>query len=341
MSRLLFVILALFIANALPAQTPSDCTISEGLADAYEKDVVGLVVKRMQALNSPDLSLIDIPQSWKDTLLEGMSGIYHAPGMAEADSVFNLYCVHDNSFSPAVLGFIIGVESGSAMDEAWSAGEMLTGEPLLDSLLTTYNFTFQNYISGIHAGVFYTDQYINLLALGEILASNVDGVAYGEPDYLIGGAGRIDYSIDENGNQQFGFRLEWNDCFDGCDNFYTWFFEVTPDCEVSFLGIEEGGFFGIEPLPEPVNCMLSSSENSVYKAEEWILFPNPSNSVLHLSRIPDQGNWSIWNAQGQQILNGDVTHWPLDISNLSNGLYWLKWGDKTGMPLFSKAFVKQ
>jgi hypothetical protein len=341
MIRLLTLMLAVLFASTLDAQTPSDCTISQGLADAYEKDVAGMAIKRMQELNSPDLSLIDIPPSWKDSILEGMSGIYHAPGLAEADSVFNLYCVHDNSFNPAVLGFIIGVEPGSAMDEAWSVGEMSTGEPLLDSLLMAYGFSLQNYLGGIHAGVFYTDQYINLFALGDRLASGVDGVVYGEPDYLIGGAGRIDYSIDENGNQQFGFRMEWNDCFDGCDNYYTWFFEVTPDCEVSFLGIEEGGFFGIEPLPEPVNCMLSSAENTPPESKEWVIFPNPATHQLHLSSIPDQGNWVIWNAQGQQVCTGNATHWPLDIGSFSRGLYWLKWTGNNGAPLLSKAFIKQ
>lgn len=62
------------------------------------------------------------------------------------------------------------------------------------------------------------------------------GIEYVELDYLIGGVGCIGYNIDFDGICFYEFCYEWNDCFDGCDNFYIWNFVVVLDCSVIFMG---------------------------------------------------------------------------------------------------------
>ena len=340
MKYLTLSLLIIFLSSPIYAQITSDCTVLAELAEAYDKDVKGLVIKRMQALNSPDQSLIEIPQIWQDSILEGMAAIFNAPDLPERDSVFDLYCVHDQFSSPALLGFIIGVDTNTPMADAWSAGELLTGNAILDTLLVKYNFELTNYFS-FGAGVFYTDQYLNLFALADSIVSSVPGVSYGEPDYLIGGAGQIVYVTDEPGNRYYDFRYEWNDCFDGCDNFYTWKFVVSPQCEVEFLGTEEGGVFGLENLPEPVNCLLTDVEQDLEKRTQFEIFPNPVSEELFISDPETLIQWRIFDNWGRMVKQGIMQHSTISVEDLIPGIYWLYTANTEGKPYPVQAFVKE
>lgn len=334
----------IFLLSCLPfaswSQIPSDCTIPDVLREAYDRDVKGMAIKRMQAQNSPDNALIEIPAAVQDSILEGMAAIFNLSNeLPEADSVFNRYCVHDNFGSPALLGFIVGVDTNSPIAQAWAQGSTLTGNAILDNLLTTYNFTLQNYIS-FGAGVLYTDQYLNLFALADSITASVPGVSYAEPDYIIGNAGRIDYSTDELGNRLFEFRYEWNDCFDGCDNFYSWFFTVTPDCSVTFTGTDEGGFFGIEALPAPTDCQLTTGVKELGLFPDFRLFPNPTNNTLHWQAAPEHGFWQIHNAQGQLVQRGQWSSKAVEVAHWPAGLYYLSGYSASGEKVLKKAWVK-
>ncbi|MEL7220466.1 MAG: T9SS type A sorting domain-containing protein [Bacteroidota bacterium] len=323
------------------SQIPSDCTINSALKEAYDRDIKGLAIKRMQATNSPELSSIEISEMIQDSILEGMAAIFNLSGtLAEADSVFNLYCVHDNAFTPAVYGFILGVDTESPIAQAWEAGNTLTGNTILDNLLTIYNFELENYIS-FGAGVLYTDQYLNLFALADSITASVPGIEYGEPDYIIGGAGVINYNADQNGNRLYEFRYQWNDCFDGCDNFYSWYFTVTPNCEVIFTGTDEGGFFGIEELPSPTNCQLTTSTRSPIVWTDFALYPNPTTNTLSWKASSTEGHWHIYNAQGVLVQKGNWSINSLDVSNFPNGMYWLCSYEPNGQLTGRKAWIKQ
>lgn len=323
------------------SQIPSDCTVNSALKETYDRDVKGLALKRMQATNSPDLSAIEISETIQDSILEGMAAIFNlSNSLPEADSVFNRYCVHDNAFSPAVYGFIVGVDTDSPIAEAWAAGNTLTGNDILDNLLTTYNFTLENYIS-FGAGVLYTDQYLNLSALADSITASVPGIEYGEPDYIIGGAGLINFNVDQAGNRLYEFRYQWNDCFDGCDNFYSWFFTVTPNCEVIFTGTDEGGFFGIEELPPPTDCQLATNTESPFVYADFKLYPNPATSVLSWKDAPTDGYWHMYNAQGVLVQQGEWSATCLDVSNFPDGMYWLCSYHSNGHLSGRKAWIKQ
>lgn len=331
----------LLLTTTAWGQIPSDCTIPQVLREAYDTDVKGMAIKRMQAQNSPDGELIEIPQTVQDSILEGMAAIFNLSStLPEADSVFNKYCVHDNFGSPAVFGFIIGVDTASPMADAWSQGNLLTGNTILDDLLTNYNFTLQNYFS-FGAGVFYTDRILNLFALADSITASVPGVEYGEPDFFIGNAGRINYSTDQQGNRLYEFRYEWNDCFDGCDNYYSWFFTVSPNCDVTFTGTDEGGFFGIEDLPEPTNCQLTTGIDAPIAYPDFNLFPNPTSDQLNWQNAPEDGSWRMYNAQGQLVQQGQWAVDKIDVSNWVNGIYWLQAISQDGKTLFQRSWLKQ
>jgi hypothetical protein len=340
MKYLTLTTIFIFLISPVWTQITSDCTVPPELAEAYDKDVKGLVIKRMQALNSPDQTLIEIPQIWQDSIMEGMAAIFNAPDLPERDSVFDLYCVHDRFSSPALLGFIIGVDTNTPMADAWSTGELLTGNAILDTLLVKYNFELTNYFS-FGAGVFYTDQYLNLFALADSIVSSVPGVSYGEPDYLIGGAGQIVYATDELGNRYYDFRYEWNDCFDGCDNFYTWKFLVSPQCEVEFLGTDEGGFFGLEDLPEPTNCMLTDVEQEFENTIQIEIFPNPVSEELFVYGPEVLTQWRIFDNLGRLVKQGKIERSNISVESLVPGIYWFYAVSAEGKSYPAQAFVKQ
>lgn len=322
------------------SQIPSDCSIPEVLREAYDRDVKGLAIKRMQDQNSPDNASIEIPTTVQDSILEGMAAIFNLSNeLPEADSVFNRYCVHDNANSPALFGFIIGVDTDSPIAQAWAQGTTLTGNAILDNLLTTYNFTLQSYIS-FGAGVLYTDQYLNLFALADSITASVPGISYGEPDYFIGGGGRINYSTDQAGNRFYEFRYEWNDCFDGCDNFYSWFFTVDTDCSVTFTGTDEGGFFGIEDLPAPTDCQLTTGVENPGLFPDFQLFPNPTGKHLFWQAAPQNGFWQIHNAQGQLMQRGQWSANGVNVTRWPAGLYFLSGYLDNGEKVLQKAWVK-
>ena len=92
------ILLLTLLSLPLFAQTPSDCSLSPQLLNVYEWDIANMAIRRMQQTSSPSLSLVTIPQSEKDDIEKGLAAIFNS-GLAEADSVFNLYCVHDRTSS--------------------------------------------------------------------------------------------------------------------------------------------------------------------------------------------------------------------------------------------------
>lgn len=333
----LFVI----IVSALQAQIASDCTIPAQLQDNYDRDVKGLAMKRMQAQNSPDNLLIDIPQIVQDSIYEGMAAILNTIDiLPEADSVFNLYCVHDNFSSPAVFGMIIGVDTESPIATAWEGGNTFTGNMVLDTLLNEYGFVLQNYFT-FGAGVLYSDNIWNTFALADSITNSVPGIEYVEGDLLIGGAGRIGYNTDESGNRYYEFRYEWNDCFDGCDNFYTWNFIVSPDCSVTFTGSDQGGVFGTEPLPAPTDCQLFTDTDNLIPVDDLLLFPNPGSDQLFWRNAPATGSWQLFNINGQRLQSGNWQEPHIDTQDLAPGVYWLQIRDNSGTALGYRKWIKQ
>ncbi|MEL7421830.1 MAG: T9SS type A sorting domain-containing protein [Bacteroidota bacterium] len=322
------------------AQVPSNCSVPEALRTFYDQDVKGLAMKRMQAQNSPDNALIEIPASVQDSIFEGLAAILNVMNeLPQADSAFNLYCVHDVVNSPAVFGMIIGVDTNSPIAAAWQAGNTLTGNEILDTLLAQHNFSLQSYFS-FGAGVLYSDQIWNIFALADSISNSVPGIEYVEPDLLIGGAGQIGYNTDDNGDRLYEFRYEWNDCFDGCDNFYTWRFSVTPDCDVTFLGSDEGGVFGTQPLPDPVNCMLFTNTENVIPEHALQLYPNPGTDWFSWKNAPLEGSWQLYNSTGQLVRSGNWSQDQVDTPNLASGVYWLKLINPQGQFLGQKSWIK-
>jgi uncharacterized protein (TIGR02145 family) len=53
----------------------------------------------------------------------------------------------------------------------------------------------------------------------------------------------------------------------------------------------------------------------------WEIFPNPANTILFFRNLPDNASVTIYDAQGNVLINRRITNNQVDISSLDNGIY--------------------
>ena len=333
---LLFLTLPLFLNAQI---VNSDCTIPQVLIDNYDWDIKGLALDRMIETGHPGLDQVNIPQSIQDSIAEGLAAIFNADILPQRDSVFNMYCVHNGAFQPITHGIIVDVDESYAWTEHWQNLMTQTGEPLMDYITSTYGLEIQSYSS---FAVLETDELWNVNALSDSLEL-VPGVNYAEPNYWIGGAGRITYDLIDN-VKYYDFSFEWNDCFDGCDNRHIWHYKVSADCTVEFLGTSDFGFFGVEALPMPLNCNITTNlENPAFVENDYRLYPNPTADFFIVKNV-DLGKTiqlEIVNLAGQILLKEKVEIGSqIDVSAFDAGLYFVKIFDGKGTIEIEKIILK-
>lgn len=320
------ILLLTLLSLPLFAQTPSDCSLSPQLLNAYEWDIANMAIRKMQQNNSPSLSLVTIPQTEKDLIEKGLAAVLNS-GLPEADSVFNLYCVHDRTSSEMTWqSMMVWVDTSVAWTAAWQNLTALTGNAYIDSLVNKYGLSvsgFSNYSFGSIAEV-NTNQILNLNALMDSIELE-PAVSLAEANATIGLAGKITYS-EVNSVRYYNFRFEFSDCFDGCDNYREWQFAVNPDCSVNYLGFTEFGFFGVQPLPAPVNCNLFTAVQENME-DQLRGYPNPASDRIFVEQ-GDFQEFTITDLLGRTVKRGqlDADNF-IDINGLAPGVYVLNIGN--------------
>lgn len=328
MKSLLLLVFALFV-NSVGAQVQSSCTAPALLSKIYQRDVANMAITRMYSTNSPDTAFIKIPATQSDPVIGGLAAIFNATSIPERDSVFNLYCVHDlASAKQSYNSTLVGVDSNYSWTTSWKNLNPLTGIPGIDSLVTRYGLKvsqFYNWTIGNYA-LIETDSIINGYALSNKL-SKIAGITSCEPNMFVGSAGRIEYSASGN-TRYYNFYFEFNDCFDGCDNYHVWRFKVNADCSVEYLGYSDYGTFGIQTLPTPLNCNSFTSVKDLVKQNWFRTFPNPAKNSLTINWTKNTGrpvDLMIYDVQGKEIRKvADITNkteFTIDISNYPAGQY--------------------
>lgn len=336
---LLLVLVSLF--NISHAQVPSNCTVPPLLSSEYHRDIIQLAVQRLFELQSPDTILVTVPQQYIDTISGGLAAILNASSLSERDSVFNLFCVHKlNPFAGfgAYEGFLVKVDTNYSWTTAWQNLITLTGDPLMDTILTRYSLTitdFYNWSIGNYA-VLTVDSSWNNYALLDSLEM-VPGVLAAEINSLIGVAGNITFNK-VGSALYYDFDFEYQDCFDGCDAYRRWKFKVNSDCSVEYLGFIDWCFWGIGqcPLPAPLNCNVFTSLVENNFENEFSLYPNPANDELNLKWYSRNNiSITIYNSAGQELSTTHLSNQneSIDISELMNGIYFLRFidGNRIGM----------
>jgi hypothetical protein len=330
MKRILpfFSLLILGFSSIQAQGVPSSCTVPPILWQEYERDFVNLSMTAMYTLSSPDTQYVRVPATWMNEVSSGIAAIFNATSIPERDSVFDLYCVHDNTSAiQTYSGYLINVDTNYAWTSAWRNMQTLTGNPAVDSLLTKYDLTLTQYFAWSfgHYALLNTDSLWNQRALIDSL-EQVPGIIYGEPDAIVGSAGKIDYYNGATG-QFYDFYFQFNDCFDGCDNYRVWHFKVWQNCNVEYLGFDDWGFFGIEPLPAPLNCNITTGGIGLPKEVEFAVFPNPVDGVLRV-QVPGDGadagyRVELWDMMGRKVMASApfAGELEVDVRGLSAGVY--------------------
>lgn len=326
-SAMLYILMIVSLQVSQAQIVPSSCTPTDVLIDYYTWDIRNLTLRRMFQLNSPDTALVRIPQAWQDTIMEGMAAISNVTAIPERDSVFNLYCVHDLVSSPHAITkeLMVSVDTSYAWTQAWQNIEALTGDPMIDTIITRYALEVSEFYNWSFASValLATDSLWNIYALIDSLQA-VPGVNYAEPNYMIGTAGLILYQK-TGSDRYFDFWFQWNDCFDGCDNAHAWKFKVYEDCSVEYLGFEDWWVFDYLPLPAPENCDLFSATGENQADDDFKIFPNPaSDRITLIADNRKRSGYSITDLTGRIIRTGSFTEQVvLEIADLPAGYYLL------------------
>jgi hypothetical protein len=332
---ILFLSLILTLNNSFGQIIPSNCNPSDELLDQYALDIKNLALRRMWEVKSPDTAMVAIPQQWIDTVAGGLAAICNAVSFPERDSVFNMYCVHDRALSSLFITheIMVFVDTSYAWTDAWQNLEPLTGNPQIDELVTNYNLEvvdFQYYSFG-NMALLSSDSLWNVYALIDNLEM-VEGVDFGEPNQILGAAGKIFYN--KTGYERlYSFWFQWNDCFDGCDNAHVWHFKVYEDCSVEFLGAEDWGVFEILLLPDPINCnIFSRISNYTVSWQDFSVFPNPAeDNITILSKNKKLIDLAIYSFTGELIMKQNfIAQLNLDLAAIPPGIYLLHFSDENG-----------
>lgn len=331
MKKLLIILFILFSINSLKAQVSSSCDVPSDLFAAYDLDVKDLSIIRIIESNSPDTSQISLSQEHQDTIWSGLAAIYNAFSIPERDSVFDIYCVHNESGRNSVLSdqLNIGIDASCSWFYNWENLTIYTGNTALDNLLQQYGFSiddFHTYSSGFTYASFSTDQIINMTALCDSIEVLSTEINFAESGYSMGDS-KKSMSYDRIGDEQFyNFRIGWGDCPSGCINKYIWSFKVNySDCSVEYLGTGQS-LGSSQNIPDPDNCNITNTSEIGGNILELSIYPNPAKDFINItipSLVKESSTIEVLSINGELIESVSVNgrEAQLLVEHWNKGLY--------------------
>ncbi|GAB4277595.1 MAG: hypothetical protein Kow0068_00800 [Marinilabiliales bacterium] len=325
--KIFVVLLMLSITINSFSQVQSDCNIPTELFSNYDFDVKNIAVRRIFEIGSSDTSEIDIPQAYMDTIWLGLAGIFNAMTIPERDSVFDIYCIHDVSPQHRYVYYsiLVKVDLSYGWPYNWQNMNTTTGYYQLDNFLYNYGFHITNYINSIDVAVLETNQELNTRALCDSL-EKFDGVIYAEQDFIAGDGNIINFSS-VNDTLYYDFVIKWGDCYAGCFNYLKYKFKVNVNnCIVWYCGVDSIINYYSEPLPAPVNCMITNNIGSQPEIQDIKIYPNPFTDIINITGL-DRGFIQILSSEGKLIEEININSNPttVDLKRLPNGMYIIKY----------------
>jgi hypothetical protein len=325
MKKIISLIQFILVTSLAQSQVVSNCAIPQLLASEYNKDIVQLATAYLFQTQNADTVFVRVPQVYYDSIAGGLAAIFNATSIPERDSVFNMYCVHDhNGFPGDYAGFLVEIDTNYQWTHAWQTLNTVTGDAYIDYITSTYSLrvvNFYNWSFGQYAELA-TDSAWNIRALADTLRQS-SGVINVDPNYIIGLAGTIEYKVIGT-DRYFNFFFEFNDCFDGCDNYHEWSFKVDSNCSVTYIGFTDWGIFGNQPLPTPVNCNAFTALNENDAMEDFEIFPNPVSDKLSLQFPSNRRSFiRIYDVTGREVnsIEANSSSVTIDFNEKPDGIY--------------------
>jgi hypothetical protein len=318
-----YLALLCILNTSIFAQVQSTCETTSALEYYYKYDVPDLAINRMFASNSPDTNQIAIPPVYLDSIWNGLSAIFNALSIPERDSIFDIYCIHNTSYHTKMLlpHIYVSVDTSVSWTSNWLDGEIVTGLTDLDGFISNYNYSIYSTNPNYATVVLYSDSIINPYAICDSLISFSGIDAAGPYPTTIDG-NKIQYDVDGE-YQYFTFTLSWGDCYAGCIHNHKWKFRVHfSNCTVEYLGLESNTNTN---LPVPLNCNITSINNTEINPNAIAVFPNPSKGMIKI-KGKEIENIKIINGFGQMLNSikpySNLT--TINIQDLIPGIYLLK-----------------
>jgi len=306
----------------------SSCTAPQAVVNSYQDDADRLVLERSINLSLPEADSVQILNVSSDTVMRALLSVYNLTGtMPAADTVVTMFDIHSFG-NPPMKEFFFSADSTLPWMQQLSAGNLSTGEPTLDGIISALNVSLISYnpsgISGTAYVLMETDSNYNLEAFVDDIDA-LSGVQYCITNIWGGGGPDITAQINSD-HVELTYSYGWGDCPSGCMNKRYWVIKAYYDCTDEFMGSS-----GSILTP---GLGVGDSEISI------AVYPNPCDDYIVVSGPASGYSFQITNMLGQVIKEGtELNTGQIPTSFLSPGVYSLSI-ESEGRKGVSK-FIKQ
>jgi len=335
--RTFTIILGLTISiQIVSAQTvPSICTAPDTIVSKYEADADRLALRKIYLDSLPYIDSIIIPQEHSDTVLKALLAVYNATSLPARDTVVVMFDIHSFPYNSLNL-FYFAADSNLSWMQALKNGILPSGNQVIDSLLSLFNFSIYQYSSHLglslhHSVYFISESNYNLLALTSLISTLPD-ILYSQGSGYGGDGYRITDKIYSD-HIELTYSTGWGDCPSGCIKRRYWKFNVYFDCSVEYVE-SYGDLLPSTGTPPPTG-IIEPSKNLL------IVYPIPTSqsvTVQHSTEVKKE-NLSIYNLLGVKMQVEVHKDRQIDLSHLPDGVYFLRIHTEKG--IVTRRVVKQ
>lgn len=231
MKNLLLLIFIVIFGNLFSQIEPSSCESNDSIKDLFRESAAQLSVRRIYENNSSETVNVMLNQNIVDSILSAMIAIYNVQNIPERDTVIDYYQI--TSKGPGVNMVYVLPDTTKSWVDNWANLITFTGDSLMDTILTRYHLTLDNYSTFSGIAAFTSDLYLNIEALADTLQMHPDVYLAGQNQMYLDGPD-IYYSTDLD-TQIVTYKYAWGDCMSGCMYRHCWEFKVYSDCSVEFV----------------------------------------------------------------------------------------------------------
>ena len=320
----------------------TQCSVNPFIEKNYKYDAYTLFFREFIEIPShPNYDIPIFDESEITPYLEKLSAIYEKSlNNPTIDSLFNYFQIHTNNFFPKNVPFgkivLLIPEETPWVFQFLDTG--ISGEPVLDNLISTYQFEIEGYgivepppkyIVDLSSSI----PYLNTYALMDDFDA-IDGILFSEIGYsdtpLYNYLGPyFEVNNEEvratniyNAENEFIFSLHTGPCWTSCEIDKAWIVTVSEDCETVSVEILSNNKNKISPN---ISVFLNPSRDNI--------FINSGNQIIK--------TLTFYNIYGKTLpISYQTESNSINISHFSTGIYFLKVETLDGK-IETKKIIKQ